>query len=159
MAGVRLRRNWVCSYCAFRCDSLREVPTFRSSKECSIGRLLAELALLFLGSLSRRRRVFNLATFLFSALLYTLYTYMNTKFSKHVYAVVQNIPRGSVLTYKEIARRAGRPRAYRVVGNILNSNHNPDIPCHRVVRSDGTPGGYNRGRGNKIKLLRKEGVL
>lgn len=74
-------------------------------------------------------------------------------------AVVAHIPRGSVLTYAQVARRAGSPRAYRAVGNILHRNHDPRIPCHRVIRSDGTPGGYNRGEKQKERLLRKEGAI
>lgn len=63
------------------------------------------------------------------------------------------------MTYKEVAREAGRPRAFRAVGNILNTNYDPKIPCHRVVRSDGKVGGYNRGARRKQKLLREEGVV
>ena len=77
-------------------------------------------------------------------------------FASKVFAVVSRIPRGATLTYKEVARRTGRPLAYRAVGNILNKNYNPAIPCHRVVRSDGKAGGYNRGTENKIKLLKQE---
>jgi O-6-methylguanine DNA methyltransferase len=80
-------------------------------------------------------------------------------FSKKVFLVVSKIPRGEVLTYKEVARRAGSLNACRAVGNILNTNHNPEIPCHRVIRSDGTPGGYNRGKANKVKILKKESVI
>ncbi len=85
-------------------------------------------------------------------------------FTQRVYAVVAKIPRGQTLSYKEVARRAGSPRAYRAVGNIMNRN--PDtkrVPCHRVVPSsfsaDGDPGGYARGRAAKIALLRKEGAI
>lgn len=53
---------------------------------------------------------------------------------------------------------AGRPRAYRAVGNILNQNYNSKIPCHRVIRSDGKTGGYNRGAKKKVELLRKEKI-
>lgn len=80
-------------------------------------------------------------------------------FKEKVYAVVAKIPRGETMTYKEVARRAGSPRAYRAVGNIMNKN--PDtkkVPCHRVVRSDGDPGGYARGRAKKIAILKREGV-
>lgn len=77
-------------------------------------------------------------------------------FSRRVYQVVKNIPAGLTLTYQEVARRAGYPRAWRAVGNVLNKNKNPEIPCHRVIRSDGTPGGYNRGKKKKIELLKKE---
>ena len=80
-------------------------------------------------------------------------------FTARVYGVVMKIPKGQVLTYKEVARRAGHPDASRAVGNILNKNCNPKIPCHRVVRSDGKIGGYNRGAKNKIKLLKAEGFL
>ncbi len=72
--------------------------------------------------------------------------------------VVKSIPKGETLTYKEVAKRAKSPKAYRAVGNILAENFDPKIPCHRVIKSDGTPGFYNRGVKNKIKLLRKEGV-
>ncbi|HUC31354.1 MAG TPA: MGMT family protein [Candidatus Paceibacterota bacterium] len=83
-----------------------------------------------------------------------------TTFTEEVYAVVAKIPRGSVLTYQEVARRAGRPHAYRAVGNILNKN--PDtkkVPCHRVIRSDGTVGGYASGTKKKTEILRREGAI
>jgi len=83
-----------------------------------------------------------------------------TSFTERVYAVVARIPRGSTLTYKEVAIRAGRPKACRAVCNILNKN--PDtkkVPCHRVVRSDGTPGGYAFGAHKKLLLLKREGAL
>jgi len=79
-----------------------------------------------------------------------------TPFSKIVYDVVRGIPKGETLTYKQVAQAAGRPSAARAVGNILNKNYDPAIPCHRVVRSDGKIGGYNRGEENKIKKLREE---
>lgn len=85
---------------------------------------------------------------------------MSRSFKEKVYAVVAKIPRGKVLTYKEVARRAGSPNAYRAVGNIMHNN--PDtkkVPCHRVVRSDGDPGGYARGRAKKIAILKKEGAV
>lgn len=63
------------------------------------------------------------------------------------------------MTYAAVAAAAGRPRAYRAVGNILNANRDPRIPCHRVVRSDGTTGGYNRGAATKRRLLREEGAI
>jgi O-6-methylguanine DNA methyltransferase len=80
-------------------------------------------------------------------------------FSEKVYSVVAKISKGETLTYKEIASRAGSPRAFRAVGNILNKNYNPKIPCHRVIRSDGKTGGYNRGKTEKIRKLKTEGVL
>lgn len=80
-------------------------------------------------------------------------------FQEKVYGVVKQIPRGKVLTYKEVARRAGKPKAYRAVGNILNKNKNPQVPCHRVIRSDGKIGGYRDGTIFKIKRLKEEGYL
>ena len=84
---------------------------------------------------------------------------MTTSFKEKIHAIVKKIPAGKTLTYKQVAALAGRPRAYRAVGNILNKNYDPTIPCHRVVRSDGKMGGYNRGVKNKIKILKKEGAL
>lgn len=82
-------------------------------------------------------------------------------FTKKVIAVVAKIPRGKTLTYKEVARRAGRSSAARAVGTILNRwNYKiTGIPCHRVVRSDGTPGGYIDGVRKKRELLKKERAL
>lgn len=78
-------------------------------------------------------------------------------FGERVLKIVKGIPRGTVLTYKEVAERAGRTGAYRAVGNMVRGNYNPAIPCHRVIRSDGKPGGYNRGARKKVELLRREG--
>lgn len=81
-------------------------------------------------------------------------------FSEQVFEIVRKIPRGEFLTYKEVAKLVGRPRAYRAVGNILNKN--PDlktIPCHRVIRSNGKVGGYRYGTKRKIALLKKEGII
>lgn len=80
-------------------------------------------------------------------------------FKQKVYAVVKKIPKGKVLTYKEVARRAGKPKAYRAVGNILNKNIDSKVPCHRVIRSDGKIGGYRDGTLFKIKRLREEGYI
>ena len=80
-------------------------------------------------------------------------------FKEKVLRVVAGIPRGRTLTYAEVARRAGGPRAYRAVGNILNKNYDPKVPCHRVIRSNGAAGGYNRGAEIKKQILRKEGAV
>jgi O-6-methylguanine DNA methyltransferase len=80
-------------------------------------------------------------------------------FKKRVLKVVRRIKKGKVLTYKEVAKHAGNPRAFRVVGNVLNKNKNPKIPCHRVIRRDGTIGGFNKGIKRKASLLQKEGVV
>lgn len=82
-----------------------------------------------------------------------------TSFQKRVFEVVKKIPPGEILTYKEVAKSTGRPKAWRAVGNILNKNTNPKIPCHRVIRSDGKVGGYREGTKRKIILLKKEGII
>ena len=80
-----------------------------------------------------------------------------TPFSKKVYKVVARIPRGKTMTYKEVARRAGNPKAARAVGTLMSHNWDPKIPCHRVVRADGTVGDYNRGGpSRKIELIMQE---
>ena len=84
---------------------------------------------------------------------------MRMTFKEKVLKIVAKIPHGNVLTYKEVARRAGSLRAVRAVGNILATNYNPKIPCHRVVRSDGTVGGYNRGKSRKLSILKKTFIL
>jgi O-6-methylguanine DNA methyltransferase len=81
------------------------------------------------------------------------------KFKEKVFEVVRKIPKGKTLTYKEVARKAGSEKAFRAVGNILNTNYDPKIPCHRVVRSDGKTGGYNRGEKLKKEILKKEGAI
>lgn len=81
-----------------------------------------------------------------------------TKFEEKVYGTVKKIPHGMVATYAGIARLIGRSRAARAVGNALNRNPFKEVPCHRVVRSDGEVGGFARGTKVKVNLLRKEGV-
>jgi O-6-methylguanine DNA methyltransferase len=80
-------------------------------------------------------------------------------FADKVREVVRKIPKGKVLTYKEVAKKAGSEKAVRAVGNILSKNFDPNIPCHRVIRSDGGMGGYNRGVKNKLAILKKEGAI
>jgi len=80
-------------------------------------------------------------------------------FKENVLAVVKKIARGKVLTYKEVSQKAGSPNAFRAVGNILNKNYNPTIPCHRVICSNGQIGGYNRGSQTKKNILKKEGAI
>lgn len=84
---------------------------------------------------------------------------MQTTFKQRVLEIVRKIPKGKVLTYKQVAKLAGSPNAARAVGSVLKQNYNPKIPCHRVIRSGGIAGEYNRGRANKIKLLKAEGAL
>lgn len=81
-------------------------------------------------------------------------------FTEKVHDVVAKIPKGKVLTYKQVAQKAGNVRAVRAVGTILSKNYNSKIPCHRVIRSDGMIGNYNRGGSvAKTKLLQKEGAI
>ncbi len=81
-------------------------------------------------------------------------------FVEKVRAVVKKIPKGKTMTYAEVARKAGNPRAARAVGAIMRSNYNRDIPCHRVIYSDGRLGNYNRGGTLRKKaILRAEGAL
>jgi O-6-methylguanine DNA methyltransferase len=79
-----------------------------------------------------------------------------TTFKEKVFEVVRKIPKGRTLTYKEVANLAGRPHAFRAVGNVLTTNFDPQIPCHRVIRSDGQSGGYNRGSSKKKQILKAE---
>lgn len=80
-------------------------------------------------------------------------------FKELVLSVVRGIKVGNVMTYKMVAEKAGRLRASRAVGTIMKNNYDPTVPCHRVVRSDGVVGDYNRGgKTKKISLLKKEGV-
>ncbi len=85
-----------------------------------------------------------------------------TLFQKKVWREILKIPKGETITYKELARKIGKPLAVRVVENAVGANPLPiTIPCHRVIRSDGALGGYSGKGGAKIKktLLRKEGVI
>lgn len=84
----------------------------------------------------------------------------SSDFARTVFAIVAKIPKGKTMTYKQVAKAAGRPGAYRAVGNIMSTNYDPKIPCHRVVRSDGKVGDYNRGGAmRKYKRLQEEGAL
>ena len=81
-------------------------------------------------------------------------------FTDKVKNVVKNIKSGQTLSYKDVARKAGSPNAYRVVGSIMAKNYDKNIPCHRVIKSSGEVGNYNRGGEKaKYKILKKEGYL
>mgnify|MGYP001576300440 CR=1 FL=1 len=83
---------------------------------------------------------------------------MPTKFQDKVYNLLQKIPKGKVTTYKILAERIGI-KAYRAVGLACAKNpYAPNIPCHRVVNSDGSLGGYSEGIERKITLLKQEGI-
>lgn len=80
-------------------------------------------------------------------------------FAEKVRLIVRKIPKGGSMTYKQVATKAGNPNAARAVGAIMRTNFDPDIPCHRVVKSDGSLGSYNRGGTlQKERLLKMEGA-
>ena len=84
-----------------------------------------------------------------------------TKFQLKVWSYLKKIPRGSVKTYSQVANSIGKPLAVRAVANAIGKNPYPQkIPCHRVIRSDGSLGGYSGKGGIKTKkiLLKKEGI-
>lgn len=81
-------------------------------------------------------------------------------FVDKVRAVVRTIPKGKTMTYGQVAAKAGHPGAARAVGGIMKVNFDPTVPCHRVIRSDGSIGEYNRGGpAAKRKLLIAEGAI
>ena len=85
-----------------------------------------------------------------------------THFQLKVWNYLKKIPKGKVKTYSEIAKAIGKPKAFRAVANAVGQNPNPPkIPCHRVIRSDGTLGGYSAKGGIKLKrqLLKSEKVF
>ncbi len=81
-------------------------------------------------------------------------------FAEKVRDVVRKIPKGKTMTYKQVATKAGNPNGSRAVGAVMRTNYAKDIPCHRVIHSDGSLGNYNRGGEKKKRaLLRAEGAL
>ena len=83
----------------------------------------------------------------------------SSKFSERCYNVLRRVPPGRVTSYAEIAKAIGT-KAYRAVGQAMHRNpYAPTVPCHRVVRSDGSIGGYAWGSDKKIALLESEGVI
>lgn len=81
-------------------------------------------------------------------------------FADKVRVVVRTIPKGKTMTYGEVAKKAGHAGAARAVGGVMKENFDPSVPCHRVIRSDGKIGEYNRGGpAAKRKLLITEGAL
>ena len=84
-----------------------------------------------------------------------------TRFQLKVWNYLKKIPRGKIKTYSEVAKAIGKPLAVRAVANAIGKNPlAPQIPCHRVIRSDGSLGGYSGKGGIKTKklLLKKEGI-
>ena len=87
---------------------------------------------------------------------------VGTKFQQKVWAYLRKIPYGSVKTYSQVAKGIGKPLASRAVANAIGKNpYAPKVPCHRVIRSDGSLGGYSGKGGRKTKrfLLKKEGIM
>ncbi|HRH26729.1 MAG TPA: MGMT family protein [Parcubacteria group bacterium] len=81
-------------------------------------------------------------------------------FAERVKEVVRKIPKGKTMSYGEVAKYAGSPGASRAVGSIMKNNFDKTVPCHRVIRSDGKIGDYNRGGSEKkLKLLISEGAF
>ena len=86
---------------------------------------------------------------------------IGTEFQLKVWGYLKKIPRGSLRTYSQVAKAIGKPRAVRAVASAIGKNPcAPKIPCHRVIRSDGSLGGYSGKGGTKTKklLLKEEGV-
>ncbi len=85
---------------------------------------------------------------------------MTTAFQNKVYALCKKIPKGKVTTYREIGNAlGGKGQIYRAVGAALNKNPFVlQVPCHRVVNSNGFVGGFVHGTNKKIQLLKKEGI-
>ena len=82
-----------------------------------------------------------------------------TEFEREVLVATFKIPKGKISTYKRIAEKVGRPRAYRAVANTLKKNPlHPIVPCHRVVRSDGRFGGEEKRAETRRELVEKEGI-
>ncbi|MDD5137914.1 MAG: MGMT family protein [Candidatus Omnitrophota bacterium] len=80
-----------------------------------------------------------------------------TSFQKAVYAATLEIPLGETRSYAWVARRIGAPKSSRAVGNALNKNpYAPFVPCHRVIASDGSLGGFRGGLAKKSRLLEQE---
>jgi methylated-DNA-[protein]-cysteine S-methyltransferase len=88
-------------------------------------------------------------------------TLKGTKFQIKVWEFLKTIPKGTVTTYSKVAKSIGYPKAVRAVANAVGNNPNPIIvPCHRVIRANGTIGGYSGIGGIKKKkaLLKKENI-
>jgi len=88
--------------------------------------------------------------------------FRGTKFQKKVWNYLKTIRKGTVRTYKQVAIAINRPKSARAVANAVGKNpFAPKIPCHRVIRSDGSLGGYSGKGGVKTKklLLKREGII
>lgn len=80
------------------------------------------------------------------------------RFNERCYKLLKRVPKGKVTTYKAVAM-ALHSKAYRTVGNAMNKNpYAPQVPCHRVVKTDGSVRGFASGTKNKVQMLKKEGI-
>ena len=82
-----------------------------------------------------------------------------TPFARRVFILVSRIPPGRVISYGALARKAGKPRAARAVGNLMRSAPQPGLPYHRVIAAGGRIGGYGGSEQLKVSLLAAEGLL
>jgi len=83
---------------------------------------------------------------------------MKKSYNEKCYEILRKVPKGKVTTYKAIANRL-KTKAYRAVGNAMNKNpYAPKVPCHRVINTNGSLGGFASGLKNKIKMLKAEGI-
>ena len=95
-------------------------------------------------------------------LVFTSQLMKGTKFQLNVWKYLMKIPKGEVKTYKQVAKAINRPKSARAVANACAKNpYAPRVPCHRVIRSNGTYGGFSAPGGTKLKkkLLKKEGFM
>ncbi|HDH05572.1 MAG TPA: methylated-DNA--[protein]-cysteine S-methyltransferase [Nitrospirae bacterium] len=107
------------------------------------GNLIKELTLYFQGSDTHFSQKIKFLT--------------GTDFERKVWLALKEIPFGETMTYKWIAEKIGKPSAARAVGRALSKNPIPVvIPCHRIIESDGSIGGYSSGVNRKIRLLEME---
>lgn len=81
-----------------------------------------------------------------------------SQFRTKVLEIVSKIPKGKIMTYKQVATLAGNPLASRAVGAIMNKNRSPLVPCHRIVSSDGWLRGFAWGLNKKKEILQQEGI-
>lgn len=80
-------------------------------------------------------------------------------FTEKVYKKLRKVPKGKVITYKELAHSVNS-KAYRAIGAAMNKNpYAPKVPCHRVINSNGNVGKFATGTANKIKMLKREGII
>ena len=79
-------------------------------------------------------------------------------FDERCYEILKQVPAGKITTYKALANKLGT-KAYRAVGNAMNRNpYAPNVPCHRVISSDGSLGGFALGVKKKVQMLKEEGI-